>query len=65
MSWGTSPVTQEAEVAVNKASRKDAPPGAWLDRGSISSAVPRPIMMKKPRAIICTLDSFAFFCRFI
>ena len=39
--------------------------GARLERGSISSAVPRAIMMKKPRAMICTLDSFAFFRCFI
>ena len=31
-----------------------------LETGSISSPVPSRIMMKKPRAMICTLDSFAF-----
>lgn len=65
MSWGTRPVTQEAEVAVKSASRKDAPPGSRLETGSISSPVPSRIMMKKPRAMICTLDSFAFLLRFI
>ena len=61
MSCGTRPVTQEAEVAVNSASKKDAPPEARLETGSISSAVPSAIMMKKPKAMICMLDSFAFF----
>ena len=46
-------------MAVKSASPKEA--GDTLDMGSISSPVPSRIMIKKPRAMICTLESFAFF----
>ena len=52
VSCTTSPVTQVADVAVNSASRKVAPPEPLVDTGSISSAVPTAISSRKPRMMI-------------
>ena len=43
----TSPVTQVALVAVNRASTNDSEPGAVVDHGSISSAAPIMMTAKK------------------
>ena len=51
VSWTTRPVTQVAEVAVNSASRKPAPPGARVEIGSISSRAPARMSSKKPKMI--------------
>ena len=47
-------VTQEAEVAVNRASRNGAEWPSAEEKGSISSRVPARMIMPKPRAMICT-----------
>ena len=49
----TRPVTQVAEVAVKRASRKEAPPGSLVENGSISRTVPTAISVRKPRIMIC------------
>ena len=46
----TRPVTQVAEVAVNRLSRKDRPFPPRLAMGSISSRAPARMMARKPRA---------------
>ena len=57
----TSPVTQVAEVAVNSASEKEAPPRAFVEKGSISSAVPSRISSRKPRMITRAGDTRSLF----
>ena len=52
VSWTTSPVTQVADVAVNNASRKDAPPGPRVEKGSISKRAPHRISARKPNIMI-------------
>ena len=52
-------------ITVKRASEKDAPPPSRVAQGSMRSAVPVRMMMKKPSAMICTLESFAFFPRLI
>ena len=53
VSWTTRPVTHVAEVAVNRASKKEAPPGAREAKGSMRSRVPARISRRKPRMMIC------------
>ena len=40
VSWTTRPVTQVAEVAVNRASRKEAPSPDWVETGRVSRQAP-------------------------
>ena len=61
MSWTTSPVTQVAEVAVNSASKKEAPPRSRVENGSISSAVPTKMNSRKPKMIIRAGDTLPLF----
>ena len=44
----TNPVTQTADVAVNSALTKDAPPASTLANGVINKAVPRMMRVAKP-----------------
>lgn len=46
------PVTQTADVEVNIASRKGAPPGPLVEMGSIKRKPPVKITIKKPKLII-------------
>ena len=57
----TSPVTQVAEVAVNRASRNGAPPGPLVEKGSISSTVPTVISERKPKIMIWAGVILSFF----
>lgn len=48
-----SPVTQEALVEVNNASKKGAPLPSFVENGSISRQAPINIIVAKLRIIIC------------
>lgn len=52
VSWTARPVTQMAEVAVKRASPRDAPRPSLVARGSVSSSPPSRMTAAKPRAII-------------
>jgi hypothetical protein len=52
VSTTTSPVTQEAEADVKKASINDVESPSRHEKGSIRRAVPNAISIKKPRATI-------------
>ena len=58
----TSPVTQVAEVAVNRLSRKGSPCPVRLVTGSISSSAPQRMMARKPSAMIRLGESQIRFC---
>ena len=56
-----SPVTQEALVEVNNASKKGAPLPSFVENGSISRQAPINIIVAKLRIIICPGNAFHTF----
>lgn len=53
MSFTTRPVTQVAEVTVNKASAKEAPCRSLVAIGSIRRSVPIRMTPRNPKKMIC------------
>ena len=58
VSYTTSPVTQTAEVEVNRQSRNGVLIPAAAETGSISSSAPTRMTIRKPKRMICEDVSF-------
>ena len=60
VSCSTSPVTQEAETAVNSVVISGARVPSAVAIGRLKSSVPSPIRIRNPRAMICVWENFTF-----
>ena len=63
VSCTTSPVTQVAEVAVNSASKKEAPCPSRVEIGSVRSSAPAKINSAKPIKMIRAGVRWLFPCK--